>query len=291
MDLIIDSIEQSLKGINMTEIVRGTGIATLKIILTFILLYIIKHILIKLVEAYFLGKRPSRMRFNNQARNQTLSRLTVNIIQYAYYFMLVYSILTIMGLPVGTLLASAGLISLAIGLGSKDLVADLVNGFFILLEHQFDVGDAVEINGYSGIVYSIGIRNTVIRDYNGVHHFIPNGDIGQMSNHSLDHIRLDVDLYIYADQNIDQLEIVLKEVYQEVPQEDGVILKAPDFLGVFRDAQGRLLYKVRIWVTSVDHLLVVQARYYKAFIQGLAKAGVLVPRLNQVVEVREQSVN
>ncbi|MGF3066163.1 mechanosensitive ion channel family protein [Facklamia sp. P12945] len=281
MDFISDIVTQFRTEIDIIQLSQDILISLFKIIFSVILLYTLKKVLIKMIESYFLGKRSSRIRFAKKARNHTISRLLTNLVQYLFYFFLAYTVLSIMGVPVGTLVAGAGIVSLAIGLGAKDLVSDVVNGFFILLEHQFDVGDAVDINGYSGTVYSIGLRNTVVRDYNGIHHFIPNGSITQMSNLSLNSIRVDIDLFIYPEQNIDQLEARLQEIYLKVPQDDQLILRAPEFLGVFRDSQGRLIYKIRIWSKSVDDMLVVQARYYKAFIQGLSEAKVKLAMGNQ----------
>ncbi|MCR8968819.1 mechanosensitive ion channel family protein [Facklamia sp. 7083-14-GEN3] len=281
MEFISDILTQFRTEIDIIQISQNILIGLFKIIISIVLLYTIKKILIKMIETYFLGKRSSRIRFAKKARNHTISRLLTNLVQYLFYFFLAYTLLSILGVPVGTLVAGAGIVSLAIGLGAKDLVSDVVNGFFILLEHQFDVGDAVDINGYSGTVYSIGLRNTVIRDYNGIHHFIPNGSITQMSNLSLNSIRVDIDLFIYPEQNIDHLEARLQEIYLKVSQDDQLILREPEFLGVFRDSQGRLIYKIRIWAKSVDDMLIVQAKYYKAFIQGLAEAKVKLAMGNQ----------
>lgn len=70
-----------------------------------------------------------------------------NILNYALYFILIYWVLSILGLPVSSLLAGAGIAGVAIGLGAQGFLSDLVNGFFILIEHQFDVGDVVRPNG------------------------------------------------------------------------------------------------------------------------------------------------
>ncbi|MBG9985321.1 mechanosensitive ion channel [Facklamia sp. DSM 111018] len=248
-----------------------------KLFVTIFFLFLIKTIATKLIDSYFLGNRAKRLRFENQARNKTLCRLFNNVVQYIYYFMLAYSVLSIVGIPVGTLIAGAGVASLAIGLGAKDLVADIVNGFFILLEHQFDVGDHVVINDYSGQIYSIGLRTTVIRDYDGVHHFIPNGEIGQMSNKSRESVRIEIDLLIYPDQNIDILEEVLKKVYQQNAEIDEEVVRQADFLGVFKDLHGRLIYKVRIWARSADDTLSVKGRYYKLFVNAMSQAEIVMP--------------
>ena len=75
----------------------------------------------------------------------TVNALVLNIYRYTCYFFLFYAILSEIGDPVGTLIAGAGIFSLALGLGAQSLVSDIVTGFFILLEQQLDVGDTVQI--------------------------------------------------------------------------------------------------------------------------------------------------
>ena len=103
-----------------------------------------------------------------------------NVVQYTYYFLLGYSILAILGLPVATLVAGAGVASLALGLGAQGFITDVVNGFFILLEHQFAVGDYVTIAGLSGTIISTGIRTTILSGDDGSRH--PNRNIENVTN-------------------------------------------------------------------------------------------------------------
>ena len=79
---------------------------------------------------------------------------------YVLYFFLVYCLLSILGVPVSSLLAGAGLAGVALGLGAQGFLSDVVNGFFILLENQFEVGDAVEVGAVTGLVSTVGIRTT-----------------------------------------------------------------------------------------------------------------------------------
>ncbi|WP_153053294.1 mechanosensitive ion channel family protein, partial [Streptococcus suis] len=78
-------------------------------------------------------------------RQKTISRLVESILNYLLYFILIYCILSILGLPVSSLLAGAGIAGVAVGLGAQGFLSDLVNGFFILIERQFDVGDVVKL--------------------------------------------------------------------------------------------------------------------------------------------------
>lgn len=82
------------------------------------------------------------------------------------------------------LLAGAGVVGLAIGFGAQGLVSDIVTGFFILLEKQFDVGEYITVAGFDGIVEQIGLRTTQLRSFDGTLHFIPNRSILNVSNHS-----------------------------------------------------------------------------------------------------------
>ena len=83
---------------------------------------------------------------------------------------------------------------LAIGIGAQSLVKDLINGFFILFEDQYGIGDHVTIGQFEGIVESLGIRTTVLRDFTGDLHLIPKGTVLEVTNHSRGDIRFIVDV-------------------------------------------------------------------------------------------------
>ena len=99
---------------------------------------------------------------------------------------------------------------IAVGLGAQSLIKDLINGFFILFENQFGVGDHVTLGNFNGIVKSIGIRTTVIRDFTGDIHSIPNGSIIGVTNHSRNDIRFIVDVNISYEEDIEKVIDVIK---------------------------------------------------------------------------------
>ena len=107
-----------------------------------LLLLLIVFIIAKRVISYLFEKtiaRSTALARYSQGRQKTLIKLFHNIMDYSLYFLLIYWILAIIGLPVSSLLAGAGIAGVAIGLGAQGFLSDLVNGFFILLERQFDV--------------------------------------------------------------------------------------------------------------------------------------------------------
>ena len=268
--------------------------AIFRIVLTVAALWLVRMLVEKIITTYF--ENTKRFKFYNFSRNNTIQRLFLNIILYTYYFFVGYSVLSILGIPVSTLVAGAGIASLAVGLGAKDLVSDLVNGLFILIEHQFDVGDHIVINGYEGRIYSIGVRTTVIRDYNGIHHFIPNGNIQDLSNLSREAVRIDLDLLIPTDINFAAYEELLKDTYRQVIESDDQINDTTDFIGLMKDKHGRLIYKIRIWVKDADDVVDVEGRYYKLFADALNEAGHPIPmselsRMNTMVQVESENAD
>ncbi|HRP09286.1 MAG TPA: mechanosensitive ion channel family protein, partial [Gemmatimonadales bacterium] len=116
-------------------------------------------------------------------------------------------------LDIGPLLAGAGIIGLAISFGAQSLVKDVIAGFFILFEHQFDIGDVIEVAGKSGTVERMSLRVVMLRDLSGTLHTIPNGQITTVSNQTRGWSRAVVDLDIdYSDDVERALEVLRDEV-------------------------------------------------------------------------------
>ncbi len=294
MTYIRDAFRNIFRSIDFQALLEDGLSTVLRIILTVTALWLVRMLVEKIITTYF--ENTKRFKFYNFSRNNTIQRLLLNIVLYTFYFFVGYSVLSILGIPVGTLVAGAGIASLAVGLGAKDLVSDLVNGLFILIEHQFDVGDHVLINGYEGRVYSIGVRTTVIRDYNGIHHFIPNGNIQDLSNLSREAVRIDLDLLIPTDINFAAYEELLKDTYRQVIESDDQINDTTDFIGLMKDKHGRLIYKIRIWVKDADDVVDVEGRYYKLFADALNEAGHPIPmselsRMNTMVQVEKENAD
>src|SRR5437588_5735139 len=105
---------------------------------------------------------------------------------FVIFFWAVLQAVPLFGLNLGPLLASAGIAGLAIGFGAQTLVKDVINGFFILLENQYDIGDNIRVAGVKGTVEAMNMRSTVLRDEDGTVHIIPNSEIKIVSNATRD---------------------------------------------------------------------------------------------------------
>ncbi|AYG00387.1 mechanosensitive ion channel family protein [Lactococcus allomyrinae] len=154
------------------------------IILVSLLFFILYQAGTRIVKRLF--KNYSEQKWTDTSRILTLSRLTTSGIHYLTVFLYIYTVLGLIGIPVGNVLAGAGIIGVALGFAGRDLVADIINGFFIIVEHQINVGDTVAFSGLDieGIVKTVGIRSITVIGADGATTFIPNRNIAALKNYS-----------------------------------------------------------------------------------------------------------
>ena len=117
-------------------------------------------------------------------RAATVSRLLHGTISTTIWIIAIITILAIAGINVGPLLASAGILGVALGFGAQTLVKDYLSGIFLILEDQFGLGDEIEIGSIHGIVVDVALRVTKVRDSNGRLWYIRNGEILNVGNHN-----------------------------------------------------------------------------------------------------------
>lgn len=138
-------------------------------------------------------------------KGQTLVPLLQSVGQYSLYFGSGVMMLGVLGVPTSPILAGAGILGLAGGLGAQSLVTDVVSGFFILFENQYLVGDYVKVNDAAGRVEAVSIRHTQVRDDQGRLHIIPNGQIKAVINFSKGYVIAEVDYKVPADRNVSEV--------------------------------------------------------------------------------------
>lgn len=208
---IIEKVKTSLSNADLF-------IAVLEKLLLIIGIFIIASILVrifnKIVDYVMMTRDNTNKKFNikfNEKRTETLHKLVKSAVRYTIYFIAFFQVLSILGVNTTSIVASAGIASVAIGFGAQSLVKDIISGFFIILEGQFDVGDNVKIYNQAafiagGYVMSLGLRSTKIRSKDGEVYFIPNGTINQVVNYSLMYNLALVELPIKIDDSIEKIE-------------------------------------------------------------------------------------
>ena len=186
----------------------------LLILCIFVVASIVVRIFSRIIDYAMTTRDNANKKFNikfNEKRSETLHKLVKSAVRYTIYFIAFFQILAILGVNTTSIVASAGIASVAIGFGAQSLVKDIISGFFIILEGQFDVGDNVKIYNQAafiagGYVMSLGLRSTKIRSKDGEVYFIPNGTINQVVNYSLMYNLALVELPIKIDESIEKIE-------------------------------------------------------------------------------------
>src|SRR5687768_15266031 len=151
------------------------------ILLAVIAYRIIKIIIRRIIEREIDEEDPLVKRVREQ-RGHTLASLLGNVALVAIVVVVALTILDILLDNIAPILASFGILGLAISFGAQSLVKDMITGTFMLIEGQFGIGDVVRVSDVSGMVEKITLRTTVLRDLEGVVHIIPNGEITRVSD-------------------------------------------------------------------------------------------------------------
>jgi small-conductance mechanosensitive channel len=206
------------------------------------------------------GEPPSE----SQKRIETITRLVRQGLLLALWITAGLIVLQELGVEVAPIMASAGIVGLAVGFGAQNLVRDVISGFFIILENQLRVGDVAVINDVGGLVERINFRTTVLRDLAGTVHVFPNGMIDKLANMTNEWSAYVFDLEVSYDADTDKVIEVIREVGRGMlaePQYERMMLGEPEIFGVdaFGDAgiviKGRLKTKpIRQWDVGREFL-------------------------------------
>lgn len=147
----------------------------LSILLSLIFIYFIYKLLLYALIKFFKTKIMDE-------KLKMIEGIITSSLRYLSFFIAFITVLQQVGINVSAILASAGILGLAVSFGAQNLVKDLIAGVFILLENQYSVGDRVQIAGITGKVEKISLRLTLLRDEKGTLHSIPNGSITTVQN-------------------------------------------------------------------------------------------------------------
>ena len=190
-----------------------------------------------------------------EKRAQTIGR----ILRQAS-FVLVWSVTLMLvlgefGVDLKPILAGAGILGLAVGFGAQTLVKDVITGFFILLENQIRVGDTVTAAGCTGVVESVNLRTTVLRDQDGTTHIIPNSAITVVNNATRDWSRALLDVGVAYKEDIDRCETVLREVGESMETDPAFAKKliGPfEYAGVVKLGDSAVVLRVVVKTQAQD---------------------------------------
>ncbi|WP_100071649.1 mechanosensitive ion channel family protein [Loigolactobacillus backii] len=262
---------ESIQWIDILNKIFGT---VLEIILFSLLFWLINKIARLLIDRSFNTYKVNRN--ISEGRSQTIFILVNNTVKYVIFFFYLYAVLSVLGVPVGTLIASAGILSVALGLGAQNLVKDILSGFFILLEQQLDVGDHVIIGSIEGIVTALGLRVTQVKSFDGTLNYIPNSNINIVSNLSRNNMRVQLDVRLFPKTDSEKVTAILNKVNQELTPKYPDIESGPDIFGIVDLGNGNLALRVVLYTKNGAQGR-IQSDYLAAYMQALTTAGIEVP--------------
>lgn len=252
-----------------TKLIDGS----VKIIVIICLYLFVKRIACRVIDSGLskLEARQAEIPSTGHAnRLRTMKGLIKSVTNYVLVFILIIMILKTLGADITGIITTVGVSGLAIGLGAQKLVKDIIAGFFLLVEDQFEVGEYVTIGALSGVVTEIGMRITRLRDDTGGLIIIANGDIATVINHSRAPVESYVEVAIAKVTDLEKARTLIDSVGERLFQDnpDG-LLKAPKTLGVVSVDASKTTLRVVINanpVTGVKEQIRVREAIYKALL-------------------------
>ena len=170
-----------------------------------------------------------------EQRARTMASVLKSLTTGAVAAIVLLTVLDELGIPTGPLLASAGIVGVAVGFGAQALVRDVISGIFMLAEDQYGVGDVVDLGDASGVVEAVGLRVTRIRDVNGTVWYIRNGQVQRVGNQSQGWARAVLDVGIGYGEDVTRAEELLLDVANVLRADEQfgpLVLEEPEMWGV-----------------------------------------------------------
>ena len=273
----LNALQRWWHNINWENIINTIVDKAIGVVLLTLLFFILQRLSFFLLDRVY-KQYVKRYRMNENRLN-TIKTLMHNIIQYTLGFFYVYSLLSVLGFPIGSLLAGAGIAGIAIGLGAQGFMNDIITGAFIIMEQQIDVGNYIRlpILGIEGTVMSVGIRTLQLKSTDGTLHYVPNRNITVISNTSRENMQVLVDVRINPNEGIEEMKQIIATVNQEFAQvHHDVIETPPSIFGVVDLGNNNFAIRSIMYVSNGQQFSIKQA-YLTACIDALVQKGYTIP--------------
>ena len=226
-----------------------------------------------------------------EKRENTLIQVLSGAAYIIIWLIALMMILSEMGIAIGPLIAAAGIAGLAFGFGGQYLIRDLISGMFIILENQYRTGDVVCFDKTCGLVEHLTLRMTTLRDLSGTVHHVPHGEVHTVSNLSKGYSRVNLDIGVAYDSDIEHVIEVVNRVGKEMAEDASWkehILKAPAFLRVDDFADSAIVIKILGDTTPIMQWDVT-GELRKRLKVAFDKEGIVIPFPQRVVHMEKGS--
>ncbi|WP_353953251.1 mechanosensitive ion channel family protein [Knoellia sp. S7-12] len=221
-------------------------------------------------------------RARHQQRTATLGSLLRSTVTFVVGLIAVLTVMDLVGIPLGPLLASAGVGGVALGFGAQSLVKDFLSGIFMILEDQYGVGDVIDTGEAIGTVEEVSLRVTRLRDADGVTWYVRNGEIIRIGNLSQHRATAIVDVPVAYDEDVARVTSVIREAAAAMAGEeawDGRLLDTPKVAGI-ESISGQTMTLRVLAEASPGDKIDIQRELRQRIKSALDVAGVKAPPVN-----------
>ncbi len=167
------------------------------------------------VKRQMKGKR----KVEREKRVQTLVRVVTTVSGIGLGTLATLLILGQVGVNIWAGVAALGIMGVAVGFGTQHLIRDIINGFFIYLENQYNIGDVIRVGSIAGVVEELSLRRTILRDLDGARHVVPNGDIRTVSNLTQEWSRAHLNINVAYKEDLDRVMALMKKTWEEMTED------------------------------------------------------------------------
>ncbi len=201
------------------------------------------HFVQKITSNFYKRQTHQTRLSMTERKAETLNSITNSIMKYVIYFIGICTVLRQLGVSDSSLLVVASAGSVAVGLGAQNIVMDMIEGFFILFEDCYAVGDSVTIQNITGTVEGVTLRSTKIRDAEGNLHIIPNGQLGTITNGTVEYKNSLLEIGVAYEEDIDRVLAVLEDEMSHTTDIEGII-EPPKVVGLVDLADSAMMIRI-----------------------------------------------
>jgi len=218
------------------------------LVLSLIVYFLMKRLVPRTVKPMLSKTMEGQPEVEIEKRKTTLTRLFITTGGVVIIVIAVFLILAELGINITALLAGFGVAGIAVGFGAQHLVRDLIAGFVIMIENQYNIGDVIRAAGVAGGVEAVNLRRTMLRDLDGTLHVVPNGEIKVTSNFTKMWSRAHLNISVAYKEDVDQVMATIRKTWEEIADDPDwgpfLISKTPWLLRVDEFGDSGVVIKV-----------------------------------------------
>lgn len=276
MDIVMKFVE----GVRWEHLITSALRILLILAVAWAAMFAIKFAMRRLTQTLIQrGQAAGEVPTESAKRVETLVRLLRQGVLIVLWVMVLLIILREVGVEITPILASAGIVGLAVGFGAQNLVRDVISGFFMILENQVRVGDVAIVNGTGGVVEKVSFRTVVLRDLSGVVHVFPNGSVSTLSNMTKEWSGYVLNMGVAYKEDVDKVMDVMRQVATEMRGDEyygALMIQDIEIFGVDDFADSAVVIKARLKTKPIKQWEVGR-EYRRRLKQAFDREGIEIP--------------